>query len=140
MNQKNELILGLGEGYQIVPPVTVPTGSSNILIDQEGTVQATPPGSATSRTIRSCNWLNSPVPTACGCWTETFSCQPTSPARRSLARREPTGWGLSSRGFLSAATSISSASGYDCASSTNGKTRSSKPFQSIRASRNSVER
>ena len=51
LNQKNELILGLGEGYRIVPPVTVATGSSNILIGQDGTIQATPPGSATPRTI-----------------------------------------------------------------------------------------
>jgi flagellar basal-body rod protein FlgG len=51
LNQKNELILGLGEGYRLVPPVTIPTGSTNILIGQDGTIQATPPGSATPRNI-----------------------------------------------------------------------------------------
>lgn len=51
VDQKSELILGLGEGYHLVPPVTIPTGSTNILIGQDGTIQATPPGSATPRTI-----------------------------------------------------------------------------------------
>lgn len=51
LNQKSELILGLGEGYRLVPPVTIPTGSTNILIGEDGTIQATPPGSATPRTI-----------------------------------------------------------------------------------------
>lgn len=51
LNQKNELILGLGEGYRLVPPITIPTGSTNIQIGQDGTIQATPPGSATPRTV-----------------------------------------------------------------------------------------
>lgn len=51
LNAKNELIVGLGDGYRMVPPVTVPTGCTNIQIDQQGIVQATPPGSATPRTI-----------------------------------------------------------------------------------------
>lgn len=51
INQKNELIVGLGEGYRLVPPITIPAGSTNILIGNDGTIQATPPGSATPRQI-----------------------------------------------------------------------------------------
>lgn len=50
-NAKGELILGLGEGYRLVPPVTIPQGSTNILIGEDGTIQATPPNSNTPRTI-----------------------------------------------------------------------------------------
>jgi flagellar basal body rod protein FlgG len=51
LNKENELMLGLGEGYRLVPPVTIPAGSTDIQIGQDGTIQATPPGSATPRTV-----------------------------------------------------------------------------------------
>jgi flagellar basal-body rod protein FlgG len=51
VNKQNELVLGSGEGYKLVPPITIPVGSTNINIGQDGTIQATQPGSTTPRTI-----------------------------------------------------------------------------------------
>lgn len=51
LNAKGELILSLGEGYHLVPPIKMPTGCSNIVIGEDGTVQATPFNSNTPRTI-----------------------------------------------------------------------------------------
>jgi flagellar basal-body rod protein FlgG len=51
VNAKNELILGLGEGYRLVPPINIPTGATNIQIGQDGTIQVLQPGSGTPRTV-----------------------------------------------------------------------------------------
>ena len=51
LNYKNELTLGLGDGYPLDPAVTIPTGCTNIEIGQDGIIQATPAGSATPRTL-----------------------------------------------------------------------------------------
>ncbi|HXE54349.1 MAG TPA: flagellar basal-body rod protein FlgG [Tepidisphaeraceae bacterium] len=51
VNSKNELVLGIGEGYRLVPPLTIPTGVTDINIGQDGTVQVTQPGSGAKRTI-----------------------------------------------------------------------------------------
>jgi len=51
VNKQNELVLGSGEGYRLVPPMTIPTGSTNITIGQDGTVQVTQSGSSTPRVI-----------------------------------------------------------------------------------------
>jgi flagellar basal-body rod protein FlgG len=51
VNDKNELVLGSGEGYRVVPPITIPVGSTNINIGGDGTIQVTQPGSATPRTV-----------------------------------------------------------------------------------------
>ena len=51
VNKQSELVLGSGEGYRLLPPMTIPTGSTNITIGQDGTVQVTQPGSSTPRVI-----------------------------------------------------------------------------------------
>jgi flagellar basal-body rod protein FlgG len=51
VNNKNELVLGIGEGYRLVPPVSIPTGSTNISIGNDGTIQVTQNGNATPRTV-----------------------------------------------------------------------------------------
>ena len=51
VNNKSELVLGIGEGYRLIPPITVPTGVSSITIGNDGTIQVTQPGTGTKRTI-----------------------------------------------------------------------------------------
>lgn len=51
VNAKNELVLGTGEGYRLIPPITVPTGATDITIGQDGTIQVTQPGNGAKRTI-----------------------------------------------------------------------------------------
>lgn len=51
VNNKNELVLGIGEGYRLVPPISIPTGVTNISIGNDGTVQVTQSGNGTPRTV-----------------------------------------------------------------------------------------
>jgi len=51
VNNKNELVLGIGEGYRLIPPISVPTGATTINIGQDGTIQVQQPGTGTMRTI-----------------------------------------------------------------------------------------
>ena len=50
MNRKGELVLGMGDGYKLVPPITLPPTATNISIGTDGTVQYTPAGSVTKQT------------------------------------------------------------------------------------------
>jgi len=50
INNKNELVLGIGEGYRLIPPINVPTGTTAINIGQDGTLQVKQPN-GTLRTI-----------------------------------------------------------------------------------------
>jgi flagellar basal-body rod protein FlgG len=38
INNQNQLVLGMGQGYQLVPPVTIPTGTTDIQISQDGII------------------------------------------------------------------------------------------------------
>ena len=51
IDKKNELILGSGEGYRLIPPITIPTGVTDINISQDGTIQVRQTGNANARTI-----------------------------------------------------------------------------------------
>jgi len=51
LNNKNQLVLGIGPGYQLVPPITIPTGATEVDIGQDGTIQVLQAGSATKRTV-----------------------------------------------------------------------------------------
>ena len=44
VNNQNELVLGMGEGYRLIPPVTLPTGFTDVVIGEDGTVQVQLPG------------------------------------------------------------------------------------------------
>ncbi|HZL34297.1 MAG TPA: flagellar basal-body rod protein FlgG [Tepidisphaeraceae bacterium] len=44
VNQKGELVLGMGDGYRLIPPITVPTSATNISIGLDGTLEYTKAG------------------------------------------------------------------------------------------------
>jgi flagellar basal-body rod protein FlgG len=50
INNAGNLVLGLGNGYQLVPPVTLPTNATNVSINTDGTVQYVKAGSQTKTT------------------------------------------------------------------------------------------
>ncbi|HWE04349.1 MAG TPA: flagellar basal-body rod protein FlgG [Tepidisphaeraceae bacterium] len=39
VNSTGQLVLGLGDGYTLVPPITIPTNATNVSIGTDGTVQ-----------------------------------------------------------------------------------------------------
>lgn len=45
LNDKGELVLGMGDGYRLIPPITIPTGSTQISISQDGNITVLKPGS-----------------------------------------------------------------------------------------------
>jgi flagellar basal-body rod protein FlgG len=47
VNNANQLVVGMGDGYQLDPPLTIPTGVTNIQISQDGIITATKPGATT---------------------------------------------------------------------------------------------
>lgn len=42
VNDQGQLTLGMGDGYTLVPPISIPTGATNISIAQNGTVTYVP--------------------------------------------------------------------------------------------------
>jgi flagellar basal-body rod protein FlgG len=50
VNNLGQLTLGIGDGYTLVPPITLPTGATQISIGQDGIVQFTPQGSTKKQT------------------------------------------------------------------------------------------
>lgn len=44
VNQNNELVLGMGDGYKLFPPINVPTGTTDVSISEDGTIEATVAG------------------------------------------------------------------------------------------------
>jgi flagellar basal-body rod protein FlgG len=50
-NSKGELVVGMGDGYRLVPPITIPTGVTNITISQDGNVTGLKPNSTTPTQI-----------------------------------------------------------------------------------------
>lgn len=51
VNSDGELILGMGDGYKLVPPITIPTGATDISISQEGVISVLTPGSQTPSVV-----------------------------------------------------------------------------------------
>ena len=51
INSKNELVVGMGEGYRLIPPITIPTGATDVSIGQDGTVAVSVPGQTAKRQI-----------------------------------------------------------------------------------------
>ena len=49
INNKGELVLGMGDGYRLVPPITVPINATDVNIGQDGTVTFTRNGTATKQ-------------------------------------------------------------------------------------------
>ena len=51
INQNGSLVLGMGDGYQLVPPITVPAGVTEVDISQDGTIEVVKPGTNTKTQI-----------------------------------------------------------------------------------------
>jgi flagellar basal-body rod protein FlgG len=47
-NKNGDLIVGIGAGYELVPPITIPPGATNITVTTDGRVQYTPSGRTTT--------------------------------------------------------------------------------------------
>jgi flagellar basal-body rod protein FlgG len=50
-NNKGDLIVNIGPGYELIPPITIPQGATNISISADGLVSYTPKGSNTTSTV-----------------------------------------------------------------------------------------
>lgn len=44
VNSVGELVLGLGDGYKLIPPINIPAGTTDVSISQEGIVEVTRSG------------------------------------------------------------------------------------------------
>ncbi|HEY1684093.1 MAG TPA: flagellar basal-body rod protein FlgG, partial [Tepidisphaeraceae bacterium] len=51
VNNNGQLVLGMGDGYVLQSNISIPTGTTNISIDQDGTVSVTKSGSNTKSTV-----------------------------------------------------------------------------------------
>jgi flagellar basal-body rod protein FlgG len=47
INDKGEMVLGLGDGYRLQPPITIPPGVTDITIGEDGSVSYVKPGTTT---------------------------------------------------------------------------------------------
>lgn len=51
VNNKNELVLGMGDGYKLIPPITIPANASDISISQAGRIEVIDGASGTKRQV-----------------------------------------------------------------------------------------
>ena len=51
VNDVGQLVVGMGDGYTLIPPVTIPTGVTNITISQDGNITGIKPNSNTQSQI-----------------------------------------------------------------------------------------
>jgi flagellar basal-body rod protein FlgG len=49
LNNEGDLVLNIGDGYRLIPPINIPPGSTDISVGQDGTISYVPPR-ATNRT------------------------------------------------------------------------------------------
>ena len=47
VNNQNQLVVGMGDGYELDPPLTIPTGVTNIQISQDGIITGLNAGATT---------------------------------------------------------------------------------------------
>ena len=62
LNNKGELVLGMGDGYRVVPPIKVPTTATNVSITTDGTVQYIAAGTSTKSKAGQLQLANFPNP------------------------------------------------------------------------------
>jgi flagellar basal-body rod protein FlgG len=48
VNDQGEMVVGMGDGYRLQPPITIPPGATNITISQDGQVSYMKPGTNAS--------------------------------------------------------------------------------------------
>ncbi len=51
VNNTGELVLGMGDGYKLIPPITIPNGTTDISIGQDGTIQVVKSGSSAKQKV-----------------------------------------------------------------------------------------
>ncbi|MGA3066146.1 MAG: flagellar basal-body rod protein FlgG [Tepidisphaeraceae bacterium] len=51
VNDQGQLVVGMGDGYTLIPPISIPTGVTNITISQDGNITGIKPGSNTQSQI-----------------------------------------------------------------------------------------
>ncbi len=51
VNSNGDLTLGMGDGYKLVPPITIPAGATNVNIGQDGTISVMKSGSNTATKV-----------------------------------------------------------------------------------------
>ncbi len=51
INNNGELVLGMGDGYKLEPTIQIPTGTTDITINKDGTVQVLRPGTSSKQTV-----------------------------------------------------------------------------------------
>jgi flagellar basal-body rod protein FlgG len=44
VNNQSELVLGMGDGYKLIPPITLPSGATNISISKDGIIECVKAG------------------------------------------------------------------------------------------------
>src|SRR5260221_295293 len=51
INNKGEMVLGMGDGYKLIPPVVIPAGSTDISIATDGTINVIKAGSTSKQQV-----------------------------------------------------------------------------------------
>jgi flagellar basal-body rod protein FlgG len=51
VNNQGQLVVGMGDGYTLIPPISVPTGVTNITISQDGIITGLKPNTTTPSQI-----------------------------------------------------------------------------------------
>lgn len=51
VNNKGELVLGMGDGYKLIPPVTIPTNASEVSISQDGRIDVIVAGATKKQNV-----------------------------------------------------------------------------------------
>jgi flagellar basal-body rod protein FlgG len=51
VNDKGELVLGMGDGYKLIPPIVIPAGSTDISISTDGTINVIKAGSVSKTSV-----------------------------------------------------------------------------------------
>jgi flagellar basal-body rod protein FlgG len=62
VNDQGEMVLGLGDGYRLVPPIQIPPGVTEISISENGTVNYVQPGTTTKKVAGQLKLSNFPNP------------------------------------------------------------------------------
>src|SRR5437660_351396 len=51
VNNKGELVLGMGDGYKLIPPIVIPPGSTDVGISTDGTISVVKAGSVSKTSV-----------------------------------------------------------------------------------------
>ncbi|MCC6424079.1 MAG: flagellar basal-body rod protein FlgG [Phycisphaerales bacterium] len=51
VNKEGDLVLGMGDGYKLIPPIQIPTGTTDVSISEDGMVEVTKAGATTKTRV-----------------------------------------------------------------------------------------